>query len=114
MRERRQSTTASVEKILEMRERWQSATASVEKISLLAHAPGSSGAGRSSSWPRQSMNLGSPAARTKWRLPTALLLKGLIRPVNALGKPYVITHGMRGQYQTIAASNMLRPNLSKR
>ena len=48
------------------------------------------------------MNLGSPAARTKWRLPTALLLKGLIRPVSAIGKRYVMTAGMRVQYQTIA------------
>lgn len=37
-------------------------------------------------------------ARTKWRLPTALL----IRPVSAIGKRYVMTAGMRFQYQTIA------------
>jgi hypothetical protein len=43
-------------------------------------------------------------ARTKWRLPTALLPKGLIRPVSAIGKRYVMTAGMRFQYQTIAVS----------
>jgi hypothetical protein len=37
-------------------------------------------------------------ARTNWRLPTALL----IRPVSAIGKRYVMTAGMRFQYQTIA------------
>jgi putative ABC transport system substrate-binding protein len=37
-------------------------------------------------------------ARTKWRLPTALL----ISPVSAIGKRYVMTAGMRFQYQTIA------------
>src|SRR5262249_2713541 len=48
------------------------------------------------------MNLGSPAARTKWRLPTALLLKGLIRPVSAIGKRYVMTEGVRVQYKPTA------------
>ena len=43
-------------------------------------------------------------ARTKWRFPTALLPKGLIRPVSAIGKRYVMTAGMRFQYQTIAVS----------
>ena len=41
-------------------------------------------------------------ARTKSRLPTALLPKGLIRPVSAIGKRYVMAAGMRFQYQTIA------------
>ncbi len=34
--------------------------------------------------------------------PTALLPKGLIRPVSAIGKRYVMTAGMRFLYQTIA------------
>jgi hypothetical protein len=41
-------------------------------------------------------NFGSAA------LPTALLPKGLIRPVSAIGKRYVMTAGMWFQYQTIA------------
>jgi hypothetical protein len=41
-------------------------------------------------------NFGSAA------LPTALLPKGLIRPVSAIGKRYVMTAGMRFQCQTIA------------
>ena len=45
---------------------------------------------------------GAVHARTKWRLPTALLPKGLIRPVSAIGKRYVMTAGMKFQYQTIA------------
>jgi hypothetical protein len=53
-------------------------------------------------WPKQSMDLGSPAISVP--APNGSIAEGLIRPVSAIGKRYVMTAGMRFQYQTIAVS----------